>query len=78
MICEGLAGLFEVVIGTDMPVCCGFMCPCKSSPLVLPSATQQLVVKNSKLYHWGQNYYIPFFMFWGIIFGNYYRKLYSM
>ena len=28
-------------------------------------------------YHWGQNYYIPFFMFWGIIFGNYYRKLYS-
>ena len=29
-------------------------------------------------YHWGQNYYIPFFLFWGIIFGNYYRKLYSM
>ena len=29
-------------------------------------------------YHWGQNYYIPFFAFWGIIFGNYYRNLYSM
>ena len=29
-------------------------------------------------YHWGQNYYIPFVMFWRIIFGNYYRKLYSM
>ena len=29
-------------------------------------------------YHWGPNYYIPFFMFWGIIFGNYYRKFYSM
>ena len=29
-------------------------------------------------YHWGQNYYIPFFLFWGIIFGNSYRKLYSV
>ena len=30
------------------------------------------------IYHWGQNYYIPFFMFGGIIFGNYYRILYSI
>ena len=29
-------------------------------------------------YHWGQNYYIPFFSFGGILFGNYYRKFYSM
>ena len=27
----------------------------------------------------GQSYYIPFlFSFWGIIFGNFYRKLHSM
>ena len=25
-------------------------------------------------YHWGQNSYIPFFLFGGIIFGDYYRK----
>ena len=29
-------------------------------------------------YHWGQNYFIPFVMFGGIIFGNYYRKLHSI
>ena len=29
-------------------------------------------------YHWGQNYYMPFFLFWGNMFGNYYRKLCSI
>ena len=28
--------------------------------------------------HWGQNHYIPFLLFWGLIFGNYFRKLYSI
>ena len=44
------------------------------------SAKRAIKLHNSFLcYHWGQNYYIPFFMFWGIIFGNnFYRKLYSM
>ena len=34
---------------------------------------------NKLAYHWGQNYYIPFFFsVWGNSFGNYYRKPYSM
>ena len=29
-------------------------------------------------YHWGRNSYIPVLLFWGIIYGNLYWKLYSM
>ena len=44
-----LAGLFEVVIGPGMPVCCGFMCPCKSSALVLPMLHNSLWSKTLSL-----------------------------
>ena len=33
---------------------------------------------GARSYHWGQHYYILFLLFCGIIFGNYYRKLYSI
>ena len=33
---------------------------------------------RTKAYHWGQDYYIPLFSFWGIVVDNYCRKLYRM
>ena len=52
---------------------------CSPTPLFeKASATYKEFIARVPVYHWGQNYYIPFFLFWGIIFGNYYRKLYSI
>ena len=48
---------------------------------ILPSVRVNFLARFASkplLYHWGQNYYIPYLWFWGIIFGNYYRKLYRI